>query len=155
MSKIIGPATALSVTDSVAFFPYDGTSLPPSRIISDNYYDDLSSITSSESIIFSPEHPLRCIYEIFPGSILVPKENNYAFDVVSCERKLIFLFEHKFVYDSILKHIKESPNSKHMNQDIDRLKRLHPQVKSILEVCKKRYIVHFLVITVSCYNIYT
>ena len=118
--------------------------LPPCelRSITDNYCDDLSSITS-EPIYLRVNHPLHCITELIRVFVNLRKSGDWTDSQLTQE--LNALFKEKATYDFFLRHIKESTNFYRMNKELRIVKRLHPLVKSILEV-RLMYDLHFFVI---------
>ena len=118
---------------------------PPCELISmtDNYNDDLSSITS-EPIYLRVNHPLRCIKELVEMFVTIRKSGNWT--DLQLNEKLNDLFNDRVIYNFFLKHIKESSNFYRMNKELNIVKRLHPLVKSILEV-RLMYVYFFVIIT--------
>ena len=119
---------------------------PPCELISitDNYCDDLSSITS-EPIYLRVHHPLHCIKELIRVFVNLWKSGDWT--DLQLKKELNDLFKEKATYNFFLQHIKESSNFYRMNKELSIVKLLHPLVKSILEVSQIPDVHFFVMIT--------
>ena len=127
--------------------PVESEISPPCELISitDNYNDDLSSTSgiTSEPIYLRVHHPLHCIKELIRMFLNLWKSGDWT--DLQLKKELNDLFKEKATYNFFLLHIKESTNFRRMNKELTIVKRLHPLVKSILEI-RLMYALHFFLL---------